>query len=70
MKVAGTIIWTGLVLVSGIRLFAATIVWSGLGTDNKWTAPGNWEGGDAPGTSDTAQFGAVGAGSWTTINLE
>ncbi len=70
MKVAGTIIWTGLILVSGVRLFAATIVWSGLGTDNKWTAPGNWEGGDAPGASDTAQFGAVGAGSWTTINLQ
>ena len=70
MKVAGTIIWTGLVLVSGVRLFAATVVWSGLGTDNKWTAPGNWDGGDAPGAGDIAQFGAVGAGAWTTINLQ
>ena len=70
MKFASAVILASMAFATSGRLLAGTIFWSGLGSDNKWTTPSNWEGGDAPGASDTAQFGAVGAGSWTTINLQ
>ena len=69
MKFARTVILAGLVLASSARSFADTIVWSGLGSDNKWTTPENWVGGNAPSVDDTAQFGVVDAGARTTVVL-
>ena len=70
MKFARTVILAGLVLASSARSFADTIVWSGLGSDNKWTTPENWVGGNAPSVDDTAQFGVVDAGARTTVDLQ
>ena len=38
-------------LVSGVQ--SGTIYWSGA-VDEKWSTPGNWNGGKVPGESDTA----------------
>lgn len=34
----------------------ATYVWTGLGADDNWSTPGNWQGGVAPGAGDIAYF--------------
>jgi autotransporter-associated beta strand protein len=42
--------------VSGITVTTASPVWSGGGSDNKWSTGGNWNLGHGPGAGDSAAF--------------
>ena len=70
MECIRTILVAATALMSGGYLFADAIVWSGLGSDGKWTNPDNWVGRIVPGSADTAQFGSVEAGAKTTVDLQ
>src|SRR5688572_6083647 len=47
---------------------ATVVTWNGS-EDNRWSNPGNWEGGRVPGTSDTARF-AASSGSEVLVDAD
>ena len=60
---------TRVLALAGLTIIAATacqisnaapILWSGLGTDQNWSTPGNWVGNVPPGIADDVKFGDLG----------
>jgi len=63
----------GMYAIAAASLFghsahAATVVWSGTGTNGDWITAANWTGGVAPVSGQALQFGAAGSSGTTLTN--